>query len=221
MPPRRYFRTAMPLVKDWKPAEDSTAAVWRIDEDEDFFLNALSAGPYLLAALGPLKAPKRRLEFLAGRYLLRHLAPGFPLRLIKPDEHDKPRLPHDALRFSLSHSYPFVAAVVSTSSECGIDVQRPHPRIAALADKFLTPAEQEQTSERDEDLLLAWSVKEAAYKWQGRRGVEFRDHLPLVGIKRGVAEWEACIELRLTGSPRPLEVRGWQEDGYALAVAVG
>ena len=211
----------MPLLRQWNPDPTSTAAVWRVEEDEDFFLHALSAGPYLFAALGPIKVPKRRLEFLAGRYLLRYLAPGFPLRLIKPDEHDKPRLPQDALRFSISHSFPFVAAVVSTSGECGIDVQRPHPRIAELADKFLTPAEREQTSEHDEDLLLAWSVKEAAYKWQGRRGVEFRAHLPLIGVERADAEWNACLELRLTDLPRPLEVKGWQNAEYALAVAVG
>jgi phosphopantetheinyl transferase len=210
----------MPLLNQWSPTPESTAAVWRIEEDEDFFLNALSAGPHLLAALGPLKVQKRRLEFLAGRYLLRYLAPGFPLRLIKPDEHDKPRLPEDALRFSISHSFPFAAAVVSSLQECGIDVQKPHPRIAAFADKFLTPAEREHTSEREEDLLLAWSVKEAAYKWQGRRGVEFREHLPLTGLERGDCLWRASIELRLTDTPRPLEVHGWQEEEYALAVAI-
>lgn len=210
----------MPLIRHWTPQEGSTAGVWRIEEDEDFFLNALSVGPHLLRALGPLKVQKRRLEFLAGRYLLRHLSPGFPLRLIQPDEHDKPRLPDNALRFSISHSFPFAAAVVSSVQECGIDVQRPHPRIGALADKFLTPAEKEQTSERHEDLLLAWSAKEAAYKWQGRRGVEFREHLPLTGLERNERGWKACIELRLTNAPRPLAVHGWHEEEYALAVAV-
>lgn len=210
----------MPLIRQWNPHEHSTAAVWRIEEAEDFFLEGLSAGPHIFSRLAEMKATKRRLEFLAGRLLLRRLMPGFPLRLIRPDEYDKPRLPDNAVRFSVSHSYPFAAAVVSEQVECGIDIQRPHARIAELSEKFLTPAERAHFSDAPDELLLAWSIKEAAYKWQGLRGVEFREHLPLAGLERGEEMWKAQVELRLHRRDEPLYVYGWQEDGYALAIAM-
>lgn len=209
----------MPLIRRWNPQENSTAAVWRIEEDEDFFLEGVSAGPHIFSRLAEIKAKTRRLEFLAGRFLLRQLMPGFPLRLIRPDAHDKPRLPENALHFSVSHSYPFAAAVASAQSECGIDIQRPHARITDLANKFLTPAERTHFSDAPADLLLAWSIKEAAYKWQGLRGVEFREHLLLTRVERREDGWRASVDLRLHQREEPLDVHGWQEDGYALAIA--
>lgn len=210
----------MPLLKEWSPAEKGTAAVWRIREDEEFFLSSLGAGPQILSAIGQMKAQKRRLEFLAGRYLLRLLVPGIPLWLIRPDEHDKPRLPHDPLRFSLSHSFPFVAVMTSETAECGIDIQKPHPRIDVLQNKFLSAAEKSIFSEIPSGPLLAWTMKEAAYKWQGRRGVDFIRHLSVLKAEKIEDQYAATIECRLAQPAQQVEITGWCNEDYCLSLAI-
>jgi len=211
----------MPLIRQWAPSANSQAAVWRIEEDEEFFLKVLSAGPAVLSRLVRIKPAKRRLEFLAGRHLLRILVPGFPLRLIKPDEHDKPRLPNDAVRFSVSHSYPFAAAVVSTTEECGIDIQCPHPRIGKLLPKFLSEDENILFRADPSGGVLAWSMKEAVYKWQGRRGVDFIRHLPVTSLQNIRSEWIATVVPRLLPKDSRPAINGYVEPEFALSTAMG
>ena len=160
----------MPLYKEWSIGHDSLAAIWKIDEPEKFFINRTGYGV-------DIKNEKRRMEHLAGRFLLKHLKHDFPLFNISPDEHDKPRVDNNHYFFSISHSWPYVAAVVSPYHECGIDIQCWHPRMELLQNKFLSAEEQRLFKNDPKLITLAWSAKEAAYKWQGRRGVEFIEHL--------------------------------------------
>src|ERR1043165_73267 len=104
----------MPLLREWESDPHSLAAIWKIEEPEDFF----TAGTGLMP---DIKNEKRRMEHLAGRYLLRHVQEDFPLHHIAKDDQDKPRLPGNRYYFSISHSYPYVAVVVSETRECGID----------------------------------------------------------------------------------------------------
>ncbi len=202
----------MPLHRTWTPGPKATAAVWRIEEPEAFFKAHTGLDPQI-------KNGQKRIEHLAGRFLLQHLVPGIPLEAIYADAHDKPRLPGDAVRFSLSHSYPYVAAMACETCECGIDIQVPRPGIEVLAPKFLTVSEQLLFDNAPEKLLWAWSAKEAAYKWQGSRGVEFAEHLVVQDVHEVKPALEAVFELRLTAPPRRLAVQGWLEDDYALAWA--
>jgi 4'-phosphopantetheinyl transferase len=163
----------MPLFREWSSDPFSLAAIWEIGEPEAFFRERTGLSP-------EIKSEKRRMEHLAGRFLLKHLQEDFPLLTIRPDEHDKPRLEGNQYYFSISHSFPYVAAVVSPYVECGIDIQVWHPHMERLQHKFLSAEEQSYFQNDPKMLTLAWSAKEAAYKWQGRRGVEFIDHLPIV-----------------------------------------
>jgi phosphopantetheinyl transferase len=202
----------MPLHRTWAPTSHTTAAVWRIEEPEAFFK--------LHTGLAPdIKHGQKRIEHLAGRFLLQHLVPGIPLDQIYADEHDKPRVHGNPVRFSLSHSYPFVAAIVCEKQECGIDLQTPHPRIEALSSKFLNASEKLLFSGGAEKLLWAWSAKEAAYKWQGRRGVEFSEHLVVQDLFEVKPALEAHFELRLSQPFNYLVVQGWLEEHFALAWA--
>jgi phosphopantetheinyl transferase len=165
----------MPLYKEWSPDRHSLAAIWHIGEDEDLFLMADSVRNGVDAS--HIKHPRRRIEHLAGRYLLQHLKEDFPLHHIAADIHDKPRLPENQYFFSISHSHPYVAAVISDTEECGIDIQVWHKRIESIAHMFIGPGE---IVGRDiKDLTMAWSAKEAAYKWYGRRGADFIRDLPI------------------------------------------
>lgn len=176
----------MPLYREWSSDPYSLAAIWKIDEPESFFTER--TGLY-----SDIKNEKRRMEFLAGRFLLKHLKEDFPLLSIRPDIHDKPRIDNNDYYFSISHSWPYVAVVVSPYVEAGIDIQCWHPRMEKLQNKFLSQTEQGFVYNDPKLITLAWSAKEAVYKWQGRRGVEFIDHLPI----QIFAEKEQCFDITI------------------------
>ncbi len=156
-------------------------AVWRIEEPEDFFLEEV-----------PLKQdvthPYKRLQHLAGRYLLRVLFPDFPLEEIQVADTKKPFLPGEHYHFSISHSGNFAAAIASSISRVGIDIELITPRIERISAKFLAEGEKEFLRNwelfdqlRLELTTVIWSAKEALFKWYGAGKVDFREHMQLNG----------------------------------------
>ena len=162
----------MPLFKEFEIGTHGLAAIWKMEEPEAFFSDGAGI-------ISDIKHEKRRMEFLGGRFLLKLLQKDFPLHNIRKDEHDKPRIDNNDLYFSISHSWPYVAAVVDTHNEAGIDIQTWHPNILRIQHKFLSPTEQ-LLFPNEQLVTLAWCAKEAAYKWNGRRGVDFIEHLPII-----------------------------------------
>lgn len=162
----------MPLYKEWSPDAHSLAAIWQIEEPEAFFIAQTGLNSHI-------KHPKKRIEHLCGRYLLQYLRDDFPLHHIIQDTHDKPRLPEDRYFFSISHSYPYVAAVISDKEECGIDIQVWKDNIERTAYMFLSERELKMCHRDARMLILCWCAKEAAYKWWGRRKVDFIKDLPI------------------------------------------
>jgi phosphopantetheinyl transferase len=203
----------MPLYREWASDPFSLAAIWKIEEPESFFTEQTGL-------VADIKNEKRRLERLAGRFLLKHLKEDFPLFNIRPDEHDKPRIDDNQYYFSISHSWPYVAAVVSPYVEAGIDIQCWHQRMEKLQNKFLSPAEQLFFKNDPQLITLAWSAKEAAYKWQGRRGVEFIDHLPIHFFGKNENFYNIKINLQLTAPQLDITVLGLLEHDFSCALVV-
>ena len=168
---RQLTFTRMPLYQEWSPNSRSLAAIWLIEEPESFFSDKTGLTP-------TIRHPRKRAEHLCGRYLLQYLKEDFPLQHIAPDAHDKPRLPEDVYFFSISHSYPYVTAVISDREECGIDIQIWKDSIEGIAHMYLSEDEQKLCADA-RMLTLAWTAKEAAYKWWGRRGVDFIRDMPI------------------------------------------
>lgn len=204
----------MPLYREWSSDAYSLAAIWKIEEPESFFTERIGFEQ------NHINNEKRRMERLAGRFLLKHLEDDFPLLNIRPDEHDKPRIDNNEYYFSISHSWPYVAAVVSPYVEAGIDIQTWHPRMQKLQNKFLSPAEQEYFRNDEKLITAAWSAKEAAYKWQGRRGVEFIDHLPISNYKQNANEININILLQLTNPKIEISIKAFIEADFAFAYVI-
>jgi len=203
----------MPLYREWSSDPYSLAAIWKIEEPESFFMEKTGLRP-------AIKAEKRRLEHLAGRFLLRHLVADFPLLHIFPDEHDKPRIAENEYYFSISHSFPYVAAVVSPYVECGIDIQVWHARIEQIQHKFLSDQEQSMIGTDPRMITLAWCAKEAAYKWQGRRGVEFIDHLRLKNLTTRADTIDISILLHLTKPQLVISAQCFVDQQFAFSLIV-
>ncbi len=201
----------MPLLRRWKPSPQLEALIWRIEEPEVFF--AMRTG--LVSAI---KNGQRRIEHLAGRFILTELLPEIDLTEIVVDAAGKPHGPaHWDAHFSLSHSFPFVAVLTSKKEPCGIDIQVPKKSVLDIQDKFLSEEEKELFAGREEMMLWAWSVKESLYKKAQRSDVELKRDLHIVSVDGPETALEAVCSVSTGGGKRFEKVAGEVTVDFALA----
>ncbi|MCX8019063.1 MAG: 4'-phosphopantetheinyl transferase superfamily protein [Chitinophagaceae bacterium] len=161
----------MPVFFQHHINENTCLGVWKIEETEDFFLKHVTAQR-------EIRHPVKRLQHLAGRYLLQYLFPDFPNDEIAVSSSGRPFLNSRHFFFSVSHCRDFAAGIVSRVSEVGIDVELVQPKVEKLSEKFLSEAELRGFKELDTvQRTLFWSVKEAVFKWYGKGGVDFRSDI--------------------------------------------
>lgn len=177
----------MPLIYQHNINDSTKAAIWHISETEAYFLERV-----------PLKRdvshPHKRLQHLAGRMLLPALFNDFPLEEIFIADTRKPFLENETYHFSVSHCGDYAAAIASSKSRVGIDIELVTSKIERVKHKFLSAEElkfvihHKPVSEMLAMLTLLWSMKEAVFKWYGNGEVDFIKHLqvaPFVYNKEG------------------------------------
>src|SRR5882762_9607095 len=174
------------------PINDATRlGIWKIEETEEFFKANVPQHR-------DVTHPHKRLQHLAGRFLLQFMFPDFPYELIQIADTRKPYLPGEQYHFSISHCGDYAAAIVSKDRRVGIDIETPVEKIEKIANKFLNndekkifskavPLDNTQYSIFNSQLLtpdsqlltLLWSAKESVFKWYGDGGVDFRENILL------------------------------------------
>lgn len=170
----------MPLFYQHNINDSTKLAVWQITENEKFFLEKVSVTKEVMH-------PHKRLQHLAGRYLLQLLHPDFPFHLIEIAQSKKPLLSNGKLHFSISHCKDFAAAIVSENKAVGIDVELITPKIELVKKRFLRESElhlcstfSDQSSMLEYQLLtLFWSAKESIFKWYGKGQLSFKNNMSL------------------------------------------
>lgn len=170
----------MPLLDLNEPTEGLWAGLWAIGEEEAEFWDNRPWSANEQDELQRIKAPGRRLEWLAARHLLYIMAEklGCVGGLVK-DEFGKPFLQaFPDWYISLSHTKGFCRVVMSRMP-CGTDIQHFSEKIARIAPRFIHPDEQPVSA--SEDLLpylhIVWSAKEAMYKAYGKKSLDFIQHI--------------------------------------------
>ncbi|MFY7900970.1 MAG: 4'-phosphopantetheinyl transferase family protein [Chitinophagaceae bacterium] len=162
----------MPLYYHQTINTSTQLAIWKIEESESFFLEKV-----------PLQStithPHKRLQHLAGRYLLQYLFPDFPIHAIQIADTRKPFLHNEQYHFSISHCGNYAAAIVSSHQRVGVDIELERPVIAKIAYKFLHDTEQQMLQPNSSNyythLTILWSAKEAIFKWWGNGEVDFSE----------------------------------------------
>ena len=179
----------MPVFFQHPVNESTRLGIWKIEENEEFFKGTVPEHR-------DVTHPHKRLQHLAGRFLLQFLFPGFPYELIQIADTRKPFLQGEQYHFSISHCGDFAAAIVSKDKRVGIDIEIPTEKVLRIQDKYLSEKEKKMfnfhpDSYRDSifnsQLLtsdsrlptLLWSAKESVFKWYGDGGVDFRKHIQL------------------------------------------
>jgi len=163
----------MPLFYQHNINDTTKLAVWQISENEEFFLKKVPLQK-------EITHPHKRLQHLAGRYLLEILEVGFPFHLIEIAGSKKPILLNSEFHFSVSHCGDYAAAIISKNKLVGIDVEIVTPKINLVKERFLRQDEINLLQEPTPALLtLFWSAKEAIYKWYGRGKASFKNNMSL------------------------------------------
>lgn len=170
----------MPVFFQQQINETTRLGVWKIEETEEFFKGNVPVHRNVTH-------PHKRLQHLAGRFLLQFLFPDFPYKLIQVADTRKPFLKDEQYHFSISHCGDYAAAIVSRDKRVGIDVEMIDDKIICVRDKFLSEYEQEiflggAIMPDPAMLTLLWSSKESVFKWYGEGGVDFKKHIQLFSL---------------------------------------
>jgi len=162
----------MPLVYQQNINATTKLGVWEITEEESFFLKTVSLQR-------TIAHPHKRLQHLAGRYLLKTLYPGFPVELIRIADTKKPFLAGEEYHFSISHCRNYAAVIISKDHRVGVDIEMINEKIDKIIHKFLSVKEQLllENSLVNKTATLLWSAKESVFKWFAGGGVDFKGHM--------------------------------------------
>ena len=168
----------MPVFYQQTIDRHTKLGIWKIEESEHFFLETVPLQK-------EITHPHKRLQHLAGRYLLRYLFPDFPYELIRIADTRKPFLENEAYHFSISHCGDFAAAIVSSDKRVGVDVEIFSEKIWRVKEKFINKIEENTINRFAPDnhlskyVTLMWSCKESIFKWYGHGQLDFRKHMQM------------------------------------------
>lgn len=169
----------MPIVFEESLGNDTSIALWKIEETAIELENQLQLKDHEISFLHKLVGEKRNLQWLATRVLLRKMLKTNDYIDLRCDENGKPYLKSKSHFISLSHSYGYAAVIISESQKVGIDIEIIKPKIEKIAFKFLSNIELKNidTQNTIPYLYVCWCAKEALYKMNGLRETSFKNHI--------------------------------------------
>ncbi len=212
----------MPIVFNKKIDEGTILAVWKIEETEEQLLSSLQLKQHELDVIASLSNGKRALHWLSTRVLLRTMLNTADYIDCRMDEHGKPYLVNSDTHISLSHSYDYAAVIIGKDKKVGVDIELIKHKIKSIKHKFLSDVElaQKQIGDNTNGLYVSWCAKEAIYKWHGKKGLEFKQHIHIKPFKlKEAGSLQVLVEL--PEGLRELEVHYFKtKDGYMLGYVV-
>jgi phosphopantetheinyl transferase len=175
----------MPVVLQMK-TDAFEVLVWKIEENLEFFLKDVCLSYVESQDLANISNEFRKLEWMASRYVQRQVVKD---SLIK-DEWGKPNLAKETGFVSIAHCKDFAAAIYAESGPVGIDIEPMHEKALRIADKFLNVEELNfiDLNNQVEHIIASWCVKEAVYKWYGKRSLSFKNNIKMRSFPSGDAK---------------------------------
>lgn len=159
---------------------DGVVALMKIDQLDDFYLSHLDLTDADNQELGLIQHSKRRLQWLASRYLLKTTSNQNRTLYLQKSELGKPSFTNHNAHFSISHSREYVALIYSESQKVAVDIEAVQTKIQAIRSKFIHPKDYEQ-GEDILNLTIIWSAKETIYKYFDTRAIySFKKHIAII-----------------------------------------
>lgn len=171
----------MPFIKIASKSQGLLVGLWRIEENEAFFLSRLSLYENELAHLNSIKHASKRLEWLSSRLCLKTLIDlkNKKVESLK-DAEGKPYLSDNSYHISYSHSKTYAAAVASTFNSVAVDIELFSKKRRPDVSKMFMDEWELAFFNKTQDMhlfMLIWSAKETLFKAQGKHGISFRENI--------------------------------------------
>jgi len=175
----------MPIIKTVKPNQDTVLAIWKITETIENLLAQVDFNKYDQASYDVITHDEKKLEWLCSRLTIRYLVEktGKKYKGIIKDKHKKPYLKDINYHLSISHSFPYAAAIIHKTNPVGIDIEMPRKKIERISKRFLSDVELEAANENIEVLSIYWSAKETLYKIYGKKKLIFRKNIEVLAFE--------------------------------------
>jgi 4'-phosphopantetheinyl transferase len=159
--------------------ENIHLAVWKIEEDLEFYLKNVRLSGIDEQILIETTHPEKKLEFMAGRMLCKIVLHQLEItdEPIFRNEYGKPQIPDSEYDISLSHTENYIALTIGFKLDVGIDIEKPKAKMAKVAPRLYTPEEMEYCQNNLIYFSKMWSAKEVLYKLYMKRELDFREHL--------------------------------------------
>lgn len=164
-------------------------AIWQITETTSFFEDQLPKedkeyvnSKYSVASSNEKlqqRQIEKKLERLAVRLLVKTLVKKLHLDYTFLDKTPtgKPFLSENTnLNLSISHDFPYCAAIIDIEKEVGIDIQSQVSKISRVFPRVMSEREQKNAQNLATQTLF-WSAKEALYKYADIEGLFFKEDL--------------------------------------------
>jgi 4'-phosphopantetheinyl transferase len=165
----------MPLEK-LELSTERTWGLWHIRETEGELLDQIKE----FETIPPnITHEQKRLEFCVGRVLAKTLLEKLSVKFegIVKDEFGKPFFRNNNYQLSLSHSYPYVGALIDKSKSVGIDVEQIKAKLLKIGPRVLHPEELEDAGTDETKHCIYWCAKEAMIKIYGKKDLVFAENL--------------------------------------------
>lgn len=165
------------LIK--KIGKGAYIGLWQIDEDLEKLVSGIELDEEEKKTFSGFKSDQRKKQWLAYRHLLKEMTNERGLKIHYSKE-GKPYIPGSVSGISVSHTDEYAAVIIAENAEAGIDIELPKPRILKIRNRYLHPEEDKIISDNDiEELTLYWCAKEALYKLNGRKNIDFKSQLKI------------------------------------------
>ncbi|MCI4669764.1 MAG: 4'-phosphopantetheinyl transferase superfamily protein [Bacteroidia bacterium] len=171
----------MPFIPLESKIPDTRLGLWKVEEDELFFLERVKLYENEWVRLSQIAHPQKRLEWLSSRLCLKELLKIDDKQHVESlnNPSGKPYLSNYNSYISYSHSGHFSTAIASSIKEVGVDIEY-LGRKRNIRTRFLFMNQPEldwyDKINKFEAFILIWSAKETLYKIMGE-GFAFKDNL--------------------------------------------
>lgn len=187
----------MSLFNNIKLDNGLQIVVWNLTETLEDLVELTSLTDEEREVWEAISVPSKKREFLAGKYVLERACDLLNIVYLgmEKDENGKPHLAGREYEISLTHTEDFIAVVFSRHSAVGIDLEKPREQIFRILPRLYSPEEVAAVNGDLDTATIYWSAKEALYKLYGKRAVDFRKHLKLLGSD---GDLEGLIDINTT-----------------------
>ena len=146
--------------------DDIQWAVWKMEESLDALLALLPDARRVFCEqeLNRFVSERRKMEWLSVRVLLYAMLQEDKEIGYSPE--GKPYLTDHSFFISISHTKGYVAVMLASFTQAGIDIEQYGQRVKRVYDRFIRSDERVEPYQGDEtwSMLLHWSAKETIFK---------------------------------------------------------